>query len=123
LLQAVAPSDIGLEMELFAGRAVVKYVLKLMTLDLIAQPMPTWVQRGGGDCIGIWSVIDLQTSKKLGPGVLLPMPIVEDNTNRYDVVENEMPDANVEVGYILKPSVWRQGYASKICRCQLRFAF
>ena len=85
--------------------------------------MPTSVKRCAGGCIGIWCVLDRVTSEKLGTGVLLPMPIDEDDTN-WDLVEGpEVPDCEIEVGYILKRAAWGKGYATEVCRRLLDFAF
>ena len=51
------------------------------------------------------------------------MPIDEDDTN-WDLVEGpDIPDCEIEVGYILKRSAWQKGYATEICRRMLAFAF
>lgn len=124
LLRPVTLSDIDLAVELFTDPGVVRHVGGLMTPDAIVKEMPMWTRRGGdGGCIGVWCVSDRQTSEKLGTGALLPMPIEDDDTDWDTVVENEMPDSDVEVGYILKQSAWGKGYATEICRRLLQFAF
>ncbi|MFP6745342.1 MAG: GNAT family N-acetyltransferase [Alphaproteobacteria bacterium] len=66
LLRPVTLADIDLAIEMFTDLDVVKYNGNvLMTLDAIADEMPTWVKRGGGGCIGIWCVTDRATGKIL----------------------------------------------------------
>jgi ribosomal-protein-alanine N-acetyltransferase len=51
------------------------------------------------------------------------MPIDEDDTN-WDLVEGpDIPDWEIEVGYILKRPAWGKGYATEICMRLLAFAF
>ncbi|MFC1688961.1 GNAT family N-acetyltransferase [Pseudomonadota bacterium] len=38
-------------------------------------------------------------------------------------IRQEMPDADIEVGYFLKPSAWGRGYATEVCERMLQFAF
>jgi RimJ/RimL family protein N-acetyltransferase len=113
--------DLGIEM--FTDPKVVSYVGGMRTVDKIRAEMPLYIKRCGGGCIGIWCVFDKETSEKLGTGVLLPMPVAEDDTN-WDLVEgSDITDCEIEVGYILKPSAWGKGYATGICKRLLRFAF
>ena len=123
LLRPLSLADVDLSIELLTDPAVVKHVHKLMTPAEISDCMPTWIRRGGGGCIGVWCVTDRQTGEKYGTGALLPMPIEEEDTNWGMIVENEMPEGDVEVGYTLKPSAWGKGYATEICQRLLQFAF
>lgn len=123
-LRPLELGDVGLGIEMFTNPDVVRYVGDLMEVDDISAKMLTWIRRGGkGGCIGIWCVTLTDTGEKIGTGALLPMPISEEDTNWDDVVTDRMPAGDVEVGYILKPSAWGQGYATEICQCLLRFAF
>jgi RimJ/RimL family protein N-acetyltransferase len=48
----------------------------------------------------------------------------DDDYVDYDlIVMGQMPDADIEVGYFLKPSAWGQGYATEVCKRILQFAF
>ena len=124
LLRPVALADIDLVIEMFSDLDVVKYNGNVVvTLDVIADEMPTWGKRGGGGCIGIWRVTGRATGEKLGDTFLLPQPIDEDDTNWDLVVPNVMPPGDVEVGYYFRKSAWGNGYATEACRRLLRFAF
>ena len=77
--------------------------------------MKTWVRRGGDGSIGVWCIKDRQSQAKLGTGALLPMPIEEDDTDWDLVVPGQLPDAEIEIGYFLKPSAWGIGIATEAC--------
>jgi len=40
-----------------------------------------------------------------------------------DAVRQEMPDADIEIGFFFKPSAWGLGYATEVCERLLQFAF
>jgi len=123
LLRPLSLVDVDLAMAVFTDPAVVKHVGKLMTPEEISESMATWTKRGGNGCIGIWCVTEKDTGAKIGTGALLPMPIEEEDTNWGMVIEGEMPEGDVEVGYILKQSAWGEGYATEICQRLLQFVF
>ncbi len=124
LLRPLSLSDRDLSGELRTNPEVVKYLGEPMTPDGVEQYMPVWIRRGGPNgCIGVWRASIKVTGEKIGTGALLPLPIEEEDTNWDTIIENEMPDGDTEVGYILKQSAWGKGYATEICRCLLRFAF
>ncbi len=124
LLRPLDEADIDLGYELLMDPAVMKYVGgEAYTRERVESESRVVVRRGGGGCIGIWCVTDKATGEKLGTGVLLPLPIEEKDTD-WDLVEGEaLPDAEIEVGYLLKPSAWGKGYATEACKRLLRFAF
>ena len=124
LLRPLVHDDLDLALEMFTDPEVVRYVGAVPdTVDGIQAEMHNAVKRCGGGCIGIWCVIERETSEKIGTGVLLPMPIDEDDTN-WDLVQGpDIPDCDIEVGYILKRSAWGKGYATEICTRLLTFAF
>ena len=123
LLRPLRTDDVDLGIEMFTNPEVVRYVGGLMSEEKIRAEMSNYVKRCGGGCIGIWCVIESNTGEKIGTGALLPMPVEEDDTN-WDLVDGpDIPDSDIEVGYILKPSAWGQGYATEICQSLLRFAF
>jgi ribosomal-protein-alanine N-acetyltransferase len=68
-------------------------------------------------------VIDRSTAEKLGTAVLLPLPIEEKDTNWDLVVGDDLPDCDIEIGYILKRSAWGKGYATEVTKRLLKFAF
>jgi len=51
------------------------------------------------------------------------LPIDEEDTDWNLVAGDEMPDADVEIGYLLKRSAWGNGYATEACTRLLKFAF
>ena len=63
------------------------------------------------------------TCEKLGSCILLPLPIEEDDTDWSLLKEGSYPDAEIEVGYLLRQSAWGKGYATEMCARLLKFAF
>lgn len=123
LLRPLRLDDVDLAIEMFTDPEVVRYVGGATAVEEIRAEMNNSVKRCGGGCIGIWCVVDRLTSEKLGTGVLLPMPVEEDDST-WDLVEGpDLPDSEIEVGYILKRSVWGKGYTTEICTRLLAFAF
>ena len=68
------------------------------------------------------SVIDLQ-ERLFGSTALTPLPIDKDDTDREQVVEEQLPDGAVEIGCYLKRTAWGNGYATEVAKRILRFAF
>jgi len=123
LLRPLRLDDVDLGIEMFNDPDVVRYVGRMQTVDKIRGDMHLNIKRCGGACIGVWCVLDRKISEKIGTGVLLPMPIDENDTN-WDLIEGpDIPDCDIEVGYILKPSAWGKGYATEVCKRLLKFAF
>jgi RimJ/RimL family protein N-acetyltransferase len=122
-LRPFAETDLDLALEMWTDPEVVKYVGGAMTEEEIRMDMPDSIKRGGNGGIGIWCVADRATGEKLGDAFLLPRPIDEDDTDFSLVVMGQMPDADIEVGYFLRPSAWGRGYATEICKRLLQFAF
>ena len=119
---SMADKDLGLAA--FTDPEVMRYIGgKTYTKEKLEQELPQAVKRGGGGCIGVWCVIERATNEKLGTSILLPMPIEEDDTNWDLVVEDKLPDCDIEIGYILKKAAWGKGYATEAARRLLRFAF
>ena len=116
-------SDVDICIELFTNPEVVRYAGKVMAEDDIRSEFPKWIRRGGTGGVGMWCAKDKQTGEKLGTGALLPMPVEEKDTDFDLLVPGRMPDADIEIGYFLKPSAWGQGLATEISRRLLRFAF
>ena len=122
-LRPLVLDDLDLATEMFTDPEVVRYVCDLLTPEQIAENIHNEIKRCGGGCIGIWCVVERRTSEKIGTGVLLPLPIDEEDTN-WDLVHGpNIPDCAIEVGFILKRSAWGKGYATEICKRLLTFAF
>lgn len=123
LLRPLEPDDVDLGIEMFTDPDVVRYVGGLLSAEKIRSEMPNYLKRCGEGCIGIWCAIERSSAEKIGTGALLPMPIYEDDTN-WDLVEGPaIPEAEIEMGYILKSAAWGKGYATEICKRLLAFAF
>lgn len=123
LLRPLTKNDEDLGRALLMAPAVMEHLGGAYTEARLLKEMEIATRRGAGGAIGVWCVLDGETDEKLGTGVLLPLPTEEDDTN-WDLVSGEaLPDAEIEVGYLLKESAWGKGYATEICRRLVRFAF
>jgi len=124
LFRPLADTDLDVSMALLTDPDVMKYVGGgTYTKDEVVEDLPIATRRCARGCIGIWCLIDRATQEKLGTAILLPLPIDEDDTNWDLVVGDELPDCEIEIGYILKKSAWGKGYATEACKRLLRFAF
>ena len=123
LLRPLAETDLDVAVEILTDPAVMKYLSKSYTKGRVIQELPTFTKRCAEGCVGIWCVIDQSKKEKLGTTLLLPLPIEEKNTNWDLVVGDELPDGEVEIGYLLKKSAWGIGYATEACKRLLKFAF
>lgn len=123
LLRPLAESDADVEIEIGTDPEVMRYVGETDTEASVVRNMPKYVKRCAAGCIGIWCVIDRSTEEKLGTAALLPLPIEEDDTNWDLVAGDELPDCEIEIGFILKRSSWGKGYATEVCSRLLEFAF
>ncbi len=118
-----AESDLDITLEMFTDPEVRRHTGGAMDEADVRKDFAKSTRRGGNGCIGIWCITDRETGEKLGTGALLPMPI-EDHITDYDLlVPGSMPDADIEIGYFLKPSAWGRGYATEATRRLLQMAF
>jgi RimJ/RimL family protein N-acetyltransferase len=116
-------SDVDIAIELFTDPKVRRFTGGVMDTEDIRAEMAHWVRRGGNGSVGIWCVTLTDSGEKLGSAALLPMPIDSKVTDWNLLVPGEMPDADIEVGYFLKPSVWGKGIATEACRRVVGCAF
>lgn len=123
LLRPLTESDLNVSVEILTDPAVMKYVGEPYNRDRVVRELPTVMKRSAGGAIGIWCVIERATGEKLGTAVLLPLPIEQVDTDWDLVTGDGLPDCEIEIGYILKPSAWGRGYATEACKRLLRFAF
>ena len=123
LLRPLAETDVDVVIEIGTDPEVMKYIHEPQTEDQVAQEMPNYIKRCAGGCIGIWCVTDRSTKEKFGTADLLPLPIDEDDTNWDLMAGDELPDCEIEIGYILIKSAWGKGYATEACNRLLKFAF
>ena len=66
---------------------------------------------------------DLATGERLGTIALTPLPVDKDDMDWGQLVEDQLPVGEIEIGYFLKRSAWGNGYATEAVERILRFAF
>ncbi len=120
----LATDDLDLAVEQWGDPEVVKYIAdRTYSKAELIEEMPLVTRRCAGGCIGIWCLTDKATGEKIGTAILLPMAVELDDTDWDLVVGDNIPEGDIEVGYILKRSAWGKGYATEACAQMLRFAF
>ena len=68
-------------------------------------------------------VIDRLTQETLGEVFLTPLPIDAEDTQWELIHGDDLPDGEIEIGYLFKRSTWGKGVATEACQRLLRFAF
>tara|TARA_B100000959_G_scaffold138974_1_gene146018 strand:- start:74 stop:601 length:528 start_codon:yes stop_codon:yes gene_type:complete len=116
-------SDVGLAIELFTDQKIMKYAGGVIPEEKITQEMALCTRRGGQGCIGIWCICDRANGEALGTVALLPLPIDQDDTNWEQLIEDHLPEGEIEIGYFLRRLAWGNGYATEAAERLLRFAF
>ena len=123
LLRPRARGDWDLVLEMFTDPEVMKFVAAVSSEEALAALMKVAIRRGARGRVGVWCVLQRETGEKLGTAVLLPLPIEESDTDWSLLQEVRDPDADIEVGYMLRRSAWGKGYATEACRRLVQFAF
>ena len=122
-LRPWAAEDEALGLDLVCDPEVMRFVGQALTEAEARAHMANALRRGAGGRLGIWCVLDRASGEKIGDGVLTPVPIETDTPDWTALVPDAYPEAEIEVGYMLKPGAWGQGFATEICDRLLRFAF
>lgn len=124
IFRPIEVSDLDIAVALWGDPEVTRFVADgISSQEELAEEMPTVIRRCCGGCIGIWILTEKTGGEKIGEAFLLPMPVEIDDTD-WDLVEGEeIPEGDIEVGYILRRSAWGRGYATEACGRLLRFAF
>ena len=122
-LRPLTINDVSLAIEMFMDAQVMKYAGGTLQKEKIIEEMEMWTRRGGNGCIGVWCICDRTTGESFGSTALTPLPIDKDDTDWEQVVEDQLSDGKVEIGFFLKQAVWENGYATEAADRILRFAF
>jgi RimJ/RimL family protein N-acetyltransferase len=123
ILRPLVENDLDLALETLTDPEVMKFIADVCDEETLPGEMKSFIRRGAGGRIGIWCVHQRETGEKLGTSILLPLPIEEDDTDWSLLEEDRYPDAEIEVGFMLKRSAWGKGYATEACRRLVQFAF
>ncbi len=122
-LTPFSPEDADIAHRLLEDPEVMRYVGDPITAQQVKDNMAKNVRRGAGGRIGIWCVTRKDTGEKIGDCVLLPLPIESDTVDWDQLTPDSYPSDEIEVGYLLVPAAWGQGFATELCARLLRFAF
>ena len=122
-LTPFSPADADIAHRLLEDPEVMRYVGDPITAQQVKDNMAKNVRRGAGGRIGIWCVTRKDTGEKIGDCVLLPLPIESDKVDWDQLTPDSYPSDEIEVGYLLVPAAWGQGFATELCARLLRFAF
>ena len=122
-LRPLSINDVGLVIDMFTDEQVMKYAGGAIPKEKIIEKMGMYTRRGGNGCIGVWCIYDRITGESLGSTALTPLPVDKDDTDWEQVIEDQLPDGEVEIGYFLKRTAWGNGYATETVERILRFAF
>jgi len=123
VLRPLSINDVVMAIEMFTDEQVMEYAGGTVAKEKIIEEMEMWTRCGGNGCIGVWCICDRTTGESFGPTALTPLPIDKDDTDWEQVVKDQMPDGEVEIGYFLKRTAWGNGYATEAADRILRFAF
>ena len=123
LLRPVTLEDADISLELLTDPEIMRYIGSPISEREVVDNLPREVKRSGGGCIGIWTILETQTNEKIGSALLLPLPIELDDTDWSLLGHPEIPEGDIEIGYMFKKSAWGKGYASEAAGRLLRFAF
>lgn len=122
--EPLTEGDLDLAVEQWSDPEVIKYVAdRTYSEEELRAELPLYVRRCGEGCIGIWRLTVRATGEKIGTAILLPMPVELDDTDWDLLLGEDIPEGDIEVGYILKRSAWGKGYATEACARMLQFAF
>ncbi|MGO1120425.1 GNAT family N-acetyltransferase [Rhodovibrionaceae bacterium A322] len=122
-LRPLSLQDQDIAEQLLTNPDVVQYVCDLLTPEEIADGLPVESKRGAGGRLGIWVVSLKDSGEKIGTSILLPLPVEEEDTDFSLLVPERFPDAEIEVGYLLRPEHWGRGFATEACSRLVRFWF
>ena len=123
VLRPFNEQDVDLAIALRTDPKVMKYIAEVSTAEHVASRISIFCRRSEDGSMGMWSVVQKESGQAIGTSILLPLPEEESDT-RWDFHENgKRVNEDVEVGYMLKPSAWGQGFATEITRRLLRYAF
>ncbi len=123
LLRPLISTDVDLEVEMGVDPDVMQYFGGVETAEKLQNDMEKFTRRGASGTIGCWRVMDRMSEEPIGTGLLLPMPVEDDDTDFDLVTGDNLPDCEIEVGYLFKKSAWGKGYATETCKRLLQFAF
>jgi len=123
LFKPLGEEDRALSIELWTDPEITKYVGGVGDKKELERDHHIYMRRCARGVIGVWTLTRLDNNEKIGTAILLPMPEELDDTDWNLVKGDGIPDAQIEVGYILKKLSWSKGYATEACTRLIDFGF
>lgn len=124
ILRPLDRDDIDWCVDMLTDPAVAEYIFEdTPAREEAAAEMEYAILRTAGGRIGIWAIIERDTGEALGTAALLPMPVAAMDTEWELMLSPEMPDRDIEIGYLLRQAAWGRGVASEAATRLLEFAF
>jgi len=122
LLRPLSQFDVDVVVEMRTNPEVMKFFGGAETEEQIELSMSKYTRRCADGRIGAWCITDRSTEEKLGMAILLPLANGE--VEMWDlVIGNDLPDCEIQIGFMLKRSAWDKGFATEASRRLLLFAF
>ena len=116
-------SDVPFDVEMATDPEVMRYFGGAVTEQQALAESANFTRRCAGGCIGVWTVLERRGGERLGEVFLTPLPIDAEDTQWELIAGDDMPEGDIEIGFMLKRSAWGRGLATEACRRLLRFAF
>ena len=116
-------ADADLDVEMATDPEVMEYFGGAVSEEEAMAESPNFTRRCAGGRIGVWTVVDRLGQEKLGQAFLAPLPVEAEDTQWEEIRGDELPDGDIELGFLFKRSAWGRGLATEACRRLLRFAF
>lgn len=122
-MRPLEESDLPDIASLYGNAEVMKYIHDPIPPEQVELLWPKIIARGAWGKIGTWCLEDRTSGQFLGDMVLMPLSIDEPQPAWDQVIWDQIPKGDVEIGYELMPHAWGKGYATEAAIRLLGFAF
>ena len=122
-LRPYEESDADFDVGMATDPAVMEFFGGAVTEAESRAESESFLRRGAGGCIGVWTVLDRNDGERLGQVYLTPLPVEADDTEWHLIGGDDWPDGEIEIGYLFRRVAWGKGIATEASMRLLRFAF
>ena len=102
-LAPLSDGDLELWLALRTDPEVMKYIAPPRSEEYLREVFPQRCLRAGGGAIGFWKVTERETEEAIGTGLLLPIPVENEDSNWSALGREDYPDEEIELGYNFLP--------------------